>query len=268
MIALFLFSCAEGTSYVRLDAEESSKIKNLAIVVNGDPNFTYIDKSTKDPRRSHEIGGAFGDAIVSSHHESLDREIAKSISPKGESFSCKKIFTQNLLETLKDANHFDSIEVRPDSNLTTQKRHDALVTFHMKQCGSRISRKKEGGRLVPFVVVSAEMKRYSDNKVLWKENQTIVIEARNTLASRLAMQGVPLVTIAALLRHSTTNLVRRYAHLSPNYLKEAVEEVSSFGNGEPTQKGGGVLEVKDTVVSISTVTITGIAAKAEAGNAA
>ena len=36
-------------------------------------------------------------------------------------------------------------------------------------------------------------------------------------------------TIAALLRHSGTALVKRYAHLAPSYLQNAVETVSSFG---------------------------------------
>lgn len=52
---------------------------------------------------------------------------------------------------------------------------------------------------------------------------------RHTFASRLAMNGQAEGTIAALLRHSTTGLVRRYAHLSPTHLKAAVETVASFG---------------------------------------
>ncbi|MDA2911721.1 hypothetical protein MYX04_12440 [Nitrospiraceae bacterium AH_259_D15_M11_P09] len=39
-------------------------------------------------------------------------------------------------------------------------------------------------------------------------------------------------SIAALLRHSSTALVRRYAHLSPSHLQEAVEKVAAFGKGE------------------------------------
>jgi len=46
------------------------------------------------------------------------------------------------------------------------------------------------------------------------------------------MGGVTEGTIANLLRHSGTALVRRYAHLSPSYLQEAVEKVSSFGKVE------------------------------------
>jgi len=52
---------------------------------------------------------------------------------------------------------------------------------------------------------------------------------RHTFASRLAMAGVTEATIASLLRHSGTALVRRYAHLSSSYLQEAVEKVSTFG---------------------------------------
>ncbi|MCB9774687.1 MAG: site-specific integrase [Nitrospiraceae bacterium] len=50
---------------------------------------------------------------------------------------------------------------------------------------------------------------------------------RHTFASRLAMNGQSDSTIAALLRHSGTALVQRYAHLSPTHLRAAVEGVAS-----------------------------------------
>ena len=56
---------------------------------------------------------------------------------------------------------------------------------------------------------------------------------RHTFASRLAMNGQNEGTIAALLRHSTTALVKRYAHLSGGHLKAAVEGVAAFGKKEP-----------------------------------
>jgi site-specific recombinase XerD len=52
---------------------------------------------------------------------------------------------------------------------------------------------------------------------------------RHTFASRLAMNGQAPSTIAALLRHSGTDLVARYAHLSPTHLHGALEGVSGFG---------------------------------------
>ena len=60
---------------------------------------------------------------------------------------------------------------------------------------------------------------------------------RHTFASRLAMSGQNEGTIAALLRHSTTALVKRYAHLSPSHLKTAVEQVATYGDTAPNSNG-------------------------------
>jgi integrase len=78
-------------------------------------------------------------------------------------------------------------------------------------------------------------------------------DLRHTFASRLAMNGAAEGTIAALLRHSTTALVRRYAHLSPSHLKAALESVASFGRSTTTNE-------KDSqdLISNPTVTETGI----------
>lgn len=95
---------------------------------------------------------------------------------------------------------------------------------------------------------------------------------RHTFASRLAMSGATEGTIAALLRHSSTALVRRYAHLSPSHLQEAVEKVAKFGKTdqpvEPVkqepktlEKGEGQSEEQncETVLepSVSVPTVTG-----------
>ena len=69
---------------------------------------------------------------------------------------------------------------------------------------------------------------------------------RHTFASRLAMSGATERDIAEGLRHSTTALVKRYAHLSPSHLQGVMERVSSFGNETP--KG---------TISNGTVTATG-----------
>jgi integrase len=80
---------------------------------------------------------------------------------------------------------------------------------------------------------------------------------RHTFASRLAMNSQTESTIAALLRHKTTGLVKRYAHLSPSHLRAAVEGVASFGkeNTEPDQQVAKESQ-KDTISS-PTVTKTG-----------
>ena len=70
---------------------------------------------------------------------------------------------------------------------------------------------------------------------------------RHTFASRLAMSGQTEGTIATLMRHSTTALVRRYAHLSPSYLRAAVETVAAYGKPTP----------KTEAISVGTVIETG-----------
>lgn len=59
---------------------------------------------------------------------------------------------------------------------------------------------------------------------------------RHTFASRLAMSGATEGTIAALLRHSGTVLVRRYAHLSPSHLQQEIEKVAAFGKPTADQQ--------------------------------
>jgi integrase len=53
-------------------------------------------------------------------------------------------------------------------------------------------------------------------------------DLRHSFASRLAMAGVPLRTIAELLGHKTLGMVMRYAHLAPAHLQEAVERLGAY----------------------------------------
>ncbi len=66
------------------------------------------------------------------------------------------------------------------------------------------------------------MKRVGVETVTWHT-------LRHTFASRLAMAGATEQEIADCMGHSTTALVRRYAHLSSSHLKGVVEMVSQFG---------------------------------------
>lgn len=88
---------------------------------------------------------------------------------------------------------------------------------------------------------------------------------RHTFASRLAMSGQAESTIAALLRHSTTGLVRRYAHLSPTHLKAAVETVASFGKPVAVRSETVQATAEEAPISNGTVTktVTGIVSEKE-----
>ncbi len=53
---------------------------------------------------------------------------------------------------------------------------------------------------------------------------------RHTFASRLAMAGVDIRTIAQLLGHGTLQMSMRYAHLSPDHNQAAVDRLVVFGS--------------------------------------
>jgi integrase len=82
-------------------------------------------------------------------------------------------------------------------------------------------------------------------------------DLRHTFASRLAMNGQNEGTIAALLRHSTTALVERYAHLSPSHLKTAVEGVAGFGKAPAAVRVNQIPAGESEQISNGTVTGTG-----------
>lgn len=57
---------------------------------------------------------------------------------------------------------------------------------------------------------------------------------RHTYASALAMKGVPLQVIAAVLGHSDTRITHKhYAHLMPSYIADVIREnLPNFGKTE------------------------------------
>ncbi|MBS0151673.1 MAG: site-specific integrase [Nitrospira sp.] len=81
-------------------------------------------------------------------------------------------------------------------------------------------------------------------------------DLRHTFASRLAMNGQAEGTIAALLRHSTTALVRRKPHLSQSHLKAAVEGVAGFGKTATEPQQPTAQEPNSEPISIGTVSET------------
>ena len=50
---------------------------------------------------------------------------------------------------------------------------------------------------------------------------------RHTFGSRLAQQGVPLLTIKELMGHKTIEMTMRYSHLMPDHKREAVRNMKA-----------------------------------------
>lgn len=56
-------------------------------------------------------------------------------------------------------------------------------------------------------------------------------DLRHTFCSRLAIAGVPLLTIMQLAGHKSFQTTLKYAHLSPDHRKQAVERVGMYSAG-------------------------------------
>jgi site-specific recombinase XerD len=70
---------------------------------------------------------------------------------------------------------------------------------------------------------------------------------RHTFASHLAMRGVPLHTVQALMGHSTITMTMRYAHVAPSALRTAIDVLNprKFLAGDAGQPVGNTwLEVQ------------------------
>jgi integrase len=62
-------------------------------------------------------------------------------------------------------------------------------------------------------------------------------DLRHTFASRLAMAGVDLRTVAELMGHAKIQMTMRYAHLAKRHTRTAVEKLSAFNALERARQG-------------------------------
>jgi integrase len=69
-------------------------------------------------------------------------------------------------------------------------------------------------------------------------------DLRHTFGSRLAMKGVPILTIRELMGHKTLTMTLRYAHLAPDHLQDAVERLTDTTTDTKPQKRFVVLRGK------------------------
>jgi len=74
-------------------------------------------------------------------------------------------------------------------------------------------------------------------------------DLRHTWASRMAMAGVDLVTLAALLGHSKLAMVTRYAHPTEAHQFEAVKKLQAFMNKKEVRQAGDQTEVADVAAA-------------------
>lgn len=128
--------------------------------------------------------------------------------------------------------HWDNIDFRTGTLTIKRSKHGESrhVPLNRVAVETLITMKRERKVLAPFIFTTETGKYLHNFERTWL---TAVKKAgiegfrfhdlRHTFASRLAMKGRPLRTIQELMGHKTITMTLRYAHLSPGYLREAVE---------------------------------------------
>ena len=61
-------------------------------------------------------------------------------------------------------------------------------------------------------------------------------DLRHTFASWLVMNGTPIFEVSKLLRHASIQMTERYAHLAPDHLHNAVDNLGFSARFQHTEK--------------------------------
>ena len=75
-------------------------------------------------------------------------------------------------------------------------------------------------------------------------------DLRHTAASRMVEAGVDLVTVSKILGHSSIQMTMRYAHPTPENMKQAVEKLGQIY--DQTRQKVDIVEIKVPVISLKT----------------
>jgi integrase len=104
-----------------------------------------------------------------------------------------------------------------------------------------LSVKREQKILSPFVFCSPQGKFLHNWERVWRPALKAAgipdfrfHDCRHTFASRLAMAGVDLYTVQRAGGWKTHAMVQRYAHLSPDHVRAAVERLARSHSGSAT----------------------------------
>jgi hypothetical protein len=214
ILIICLYGCAGSTPYVQRDSVELKKIRNLAVIVNGDPEFCYIGEIRKESSTaliiSSTLGGVVGGAVAqsvdTSNREAIDKKYADSIRPKDVETTCRTRFADKVMSALEESKQFDSIQLFDnDQDQQIAQKFDAVVNYRLMRLGAR---PKETGnqRIVLFIDFEISMKRTSDKGLIWNDRQTVILDERRTLEDYQLQNGLIVTDLNELINKAGARL--------------------------------------------------------------
>lgn len=117
----------------------------------------------------------------------------------------------------------DVITVRNKDDFLTKSKKFRIIPLHHKLKEFLLPLRKDSGRCFDETNFKHDFPRIIENAKL---KDIGFHHFRHTFASRLAISGVDLYTIAQVLGHSSITVTQIYAHLTKDYMKNAVEKLS------------------------------------------
>lgn len=134
-------------------------------------------------------------------------------------------FTLDWLQTDLRAQRIHLLRTKNGSDRTIPLNSVALQALQRQHAISGESDRvfvTEGGK--PFI--RKAIRRWFDEALVKAKIRDFTWHClRHTFCSRLVMAGVPLKTVQELMGHKTIQMTARYAHLAPEYLRNAVEMI-------------------------------------------
>ncbi|MGJ8524273.1 Tyrosine recombinase XerC [Carnimonas sp. R-84981] len=126
------------------------------------------------------------------------------------------------------------LTLEPDDNKTGRRRTVPLNDTALAALKSRASFVSEHCPSSPWVFCHANGERYTYPNPVFKAactdagiNDFTIHDLRHTCASWMVQSGVPLMDVKEVLGHTTIKMTEKYAHLSPNRAREAVQSLSA-----------------------------------------
>jgi integrase len=110
--------------------------------------------------------------------------------------------------------------------------YDMLIQISPKEKNQPVFQRGKGGQATPSLhLFERVVKELGLNDGITDERQKVIFHSlRHTFASWMVMAGTDLYTVSNLLGHSSLQMTKRYAHLSPEFTKRTIETIdNNFG---------------------------------------